>query len=263
LAIECDGASYHSSKNARDRDRLRQSILERMGWRFYRIWSTDWFKNNLVEKEKLLCAVLEALNNLSATTTHYQLANKESTFVETTKEEHFQFPKYEIEKSYDIKKMTSRNFQEMIKTILQKEAPLSEEWLLKRIIHLFDREKVTSYVQDEYESLMYNCSKKGIIQKDNFLYLSSQKEIQLRIFDKDDKESLREIKYICLDELAAGMYELIKQNITVEIDGLYTTIAKLLGVTRAGKAIHERFDEALKLLENKVSIDGKIISIKK
>ena len=37
LAIECDGATYHSSKNARDRDRLRQEILERMGWRFYRI----------------------------------------------------------------------------------------------------------------------------------------------------------------------------------------------------------------------------------
>ena len=36
LAIECDGTTYHSSKNARDRDRLRQEILERMGWKFYR-----------------------------------------------------------------------------------------------------------------------------------------------------------------------------------------------------------------------------------
>ncbi len=54
LAIECAGATYHSSKNARDRDRLRQEILERMGWRFYRIWSTDWFRNNEVEKENLL-----------------------------------------------------------------------------------------------------------------------------------------------------------------------------------------------------------------
>lgn len=48
LAIECDGATYHSSKNARDRDRLRQEILERMGWKFYRIWSTDWFRNKSV-----------------------------------------------------------------------------------------------------------------------------------------------------------------------------------------------------------------------
>ncbi len=43
LAIECDGASYHSAPTARDRDRLRQQQLEAIGWRFHRIWSTDWF----------------------------------------------------------------------------------------------------------------------------------------------------------------------------------------------------------------------------
>ena len=43
LAIECDGATYHSSYTARDRDRLRQQQLENLGWRFHRIWSTDWF----------------------------------------------------------------------------------------------------------------------------------------------------------------------------------------------------------------------------
>lgn len=43
LAIEADGASYHSSETARDRDRLRQQQLERMGWTFHRIWSTAWF----------------------------------------------------------------------------------------------------------------------------------------------------------------------------------------------------------------------------
>jgi hypothetical protein len=43
LAIECDGATYHSSYTARDRDRLRQQQLEGLGWRFHRIWSTDWF----------------------------------------------------------------------------------------------------------------------------------------------------------------------------------------------------------------------------
>jgi very-short-patch-repair endonuclease len=43
LAIECDGATYHSSPTARDRDRLRQEHLERLGWRFHRIWSQDWF----------------------------------------------------------------------------------------------------------------------------------------------------------------------------------------------------------------------------
>lgn len=53
LGIECDGASYHSGRSARDRDRLRQEILEKLGWNIHRIWSTDWFKNRPNEIRRL------------------------------------------------------------------------------------------------------------------------------------------------------------------------------------------------------------------
>jgi very-short-patch-repair endonuclease len=55
-AIECDGASYHSAASVRDRDRIRQDILESVGWRgrIWRIWSTDWFRTPRQETEKLL-----------------------------------------------------------------------------------------------------------------------------------------------------------------------------------------------------------------
>jgi very-short-patch-repair endonuclease len=54
LAIECDGATYHSSCTARDRDRLRQQQLENLGWRFHRIWSTDWFMRKAEEVERTI-----------------------------------------------------------------------------------------------------------------------------------------------------------------------------------------------------------------
>jgi len=60
LGIECDGAAYHSSACARDRDRLRQEILESRGWKLYRIWSTDWFKDPIGETERLRQAMLKA-----------------------------------------------------------------------------------------------------------------------------------------------------------------------------------------------------------
>jgi very-short-patch-repair endonuclease/exonuclease VII small subunit len=60
LAIECDGATYHSSKSARDRDRLKQDILETLGWNVYRIWSVDWYKNRENEISKLIKVVKEA-----------------------------------------------------------------------------------------------------------------------------------------------------------------------------------------------------------
>ncbi|MCM3572505.1 DUF4011 domain-containing protein [Mesobacillus subterraneus] len=57
-AIECDGKTYHSSKVARDRDRLRQQVLENLGWKIHRIWSQEWFKKRnfeIARLKNLLC----------------------------------------------------------------------------------------------------------------------------------------------------------------------------------------------------------------
>ena len=64
LALEADGASYHSSETARDRDRIRQSHLEKLGWKFHRIWSQRWFKNKEEEIEIALIAIKQAINSL-------------------------------------------------------------------------------------------------------------------------------------------------------------------------------------------------------
>jgi very-short-patch-repair endonuclease len=61
LAVECDGASYHSAYTARDRDRLRQQHLEALGWRFHRIWSTDWFMRRDQEIDRAVAAYKAAV----------------------------------------------------------------------------------------------------------------------------------------------------------------------------------------------------------
>lgn len=60
LGIECDGATYHSSPTARDRDRLRQQVLEGLGWRIHRIWSTEWVRDREGELRRVLQAVEQA-----------------------------------------------------------------------------------------------------------------------------------------------------------------------------------------------------------
>src|SRR5579875_1867713 len=61
LGIECDGASYHSAKTARDRDRLRQQCLEGLGWHIHRIWSSDWFQNPSNEVTRVLTIVQQMI----------------------------------------------------------------------------------------------------------------------------------------------------------------------------------------------------------
>ena len=60
LGVECDGATYHSSRTARDRDLLRQEVLREQGWRLYRVWSTEWFRDRETALTRLLRAVEHA-----------------------------------------------------------------------------------------------------------------------------------------------------------------------------------------------------------
>jgi hypothetical protein len=59
--VECDGATYHGSPAARDRDRVRQAILENLGWKIVRLWSTDYFidpENSIDKLDSLLNEIL-------------------------------------------------------------------------------------------------------------------------------------------------------------------------------------------------------------
>ena len=258
LAIECDGATYHSSKTARDRDRLRQDILERMGWRFYRIWSTDWFRNKRVEKERLLAAVNEALSDVPVKA---EKRETEICFEEQIAVKHFAFPKYKQADERALARQFRNNKIYVIRAMLQDEAPLNEEWLLKRIVFLFEgREKVTSVVREQYERLMFNCERQGIIRRGGFLYLQGGEIPMLRV--PEQGATPRDIKYIELRELAAGVKATLKQNVTAEKAGLYRLLAQQLGFARIGDAIVSQLDSALKLMEKDIEINGDTLSLK-
>ena len=137
-------------------------------------------------------------------------------------------------------------FLQSIVQILEVEAPLSEEYLLKRIVKYFDREKVTNVVVEQFNNRMAGCSSLGIIRKNGFLYLQGKDEIKLRI-----PGVKREIKYICIEELADGFYTLIKQNVSATTEGLFKAMTNLLGFSRTGDAIVTRYTEAIKLLKQK------------
>lgn len=263
LAIECDGASYYSSKTARDRDRLRQEILEGMGWHFYRIWSTDWFNNKQTEKERLYNVAMSAINYQQTNNTKSNEKPEISAedFSEQNKTIPFTFPAYNKADENAISKIYMyRNRRQIILKILEVEAPMSEEWLLKRILFLYRREKLTSVAWQEFDNDMLGCNRAGIIRKNKFLYLVKSDPPMLRV--PKEGEIPREIKYICLEELANGLLTLLKHNISAEKDSLFKLLAQQLGFSRVGDAISSRFEKALLLLKDKINIDGEVVSIK-
>jgi len=74
LAIEADGASYRQSGSVRDRDRLRSEHLQRLGWRYHRLWSTSWFQNPDAEVAKVRQAYLQAVSATEPTQAAHSVA---------------------------------------------------------------------------------------------------------------------------------------------------------------------------------------------
>ena len=334
LAIECDGATYHSSRNARDRDRLRQKILESMGWKFYRIWSTDWFKNNREEKERLLKVVETTLQNDTSehecgnnkeqqtrddqqTTTEYitpntnNIAKHEVPKYELDDTAQNEIPKYEVDNrpKYEIQNYefdntpkyeipnyefdnTTRygfqkyelddvqkykfseyefadlnrlyaknylNFKQFVKSVLEIESPLSEEWFLKRISKFFSRERVTEPVREAFERRMKGCSGYGIIREHGFIFLRGKK-VEFRVLG----ENLRNFHDISPEELSVGMLGIIEKNIFIGKEELYRTIIKLQEISKITTAIRKELDEAFSIIRGKVNCDSNNrITIKK
>ncbi len=266
IAIECDGPVYHNSKNARDRDCLRQRVLENMGWKYYRVWSTDWYKNKELERSRLLQYVWDVVDDKpeigsymsESTYSRVMLEQSKKTaissFVTTVTEQRLPFEAYVEAGALGI---IQRNayFLGAIREILNVEAPLSEEYLLKRIVNLFNREKVTKVVVEQFDRKMIGCERYGIVRKNGYLYISDSISNVLRVPNSNVllyklriPGSTRDIKYIAPEELAGGMYELIKQNDTVTKDGLYKYMTNILGFSRTGDAIVEKYEQALSIL---------------
>jgi very-short-patch-repair endonuclease len=81
--VECDGATYHRSIVARDRDKIRQQVLENLGWTILRVWSVDWWydaQSAIDQLDRKLSELLERARQAIATSPA-TLGNEESETV--------------------------------------------------------------------------------------------------------------------------------------------------------------------------------------
>ncbi len=267
IAIECDGERYAATRSARDRDRLRTDVLRRMGWDVYRVWSTEWYKNPKKEKERLLDAVKSAISCTAEDTTSIctdisdyiesdYAEYADEAFVETCEDDNC-FPYYEYADIDALLRDIPDDFISFVKAVLIKEAPLSEEHLIRRILTVFGTDKLTGSVLAEFESMMKGCERSGIVRRSGFMFLDKI-DISLRI--PKDGELPRDIKYISLEELAEGAVKIIEKSVSISRDGLYHAITQILGHSRLTAAISARMDSAIDLIRDRIHIDKNTFS---
>ena len=240
LGIECDGATYHSSRTARERDRLRQEILESMGWRIYRIWSTDWIKDFKSEKDKLVAAIEDSLKkhqSINDINENLPKATNEIVIEEDVKIpqniNRFGFVEY---KSCSYDEYMYMPPLDALKKIIEIEQPIHFEELCRKMAPLYGRQKATSVVRNEIKALLSSDLKGSIENKDSFISLKDFRNLRVRV-PQEGSGYLRQINYICDDELLLAMVTIVQNSFGITPEDLFVVTAREFGYKRTGENI--------------------------
>jgi very-short-patch-repair endonuclease len=206
LGIECDGANYHSCHTARDRDRLRQQVLEGMGWKnkILRIWSSDWIRNRNGEIQRIEQALNKAREachqpvfSSESLTENADSANQaplepmrdedEDTVREETDLSDVETISVESQtipyRAYEKKQLgTPKEFNDLAVTqpqkihsvlieVVQQEGPIHIKEATRRVIACWQMSKVGSQLLKIIERIVHRAQQTGLIRKtDDFLW---------------------------------------------------------------------------------------------
>lgn len=244
LAIMLDGASYCIG-NCSDVNRLQELLLQRLGWHYYRIFSTLWINATRFEQEKLLTYLEKLFTN---TLPKPEKSIPEIDFlVEDEADIDDIFEEYQMVSEEEIRKLyQTKSTAKIIYEIVRKEEPISIEFLLKRICFMYGRTKVTNVVRNLFERDLESLE---LINESGFLMTKHITSKGLRI------HSNRMIEQVPRVELEDAIYRVVQQSNGITKVGCFKMVVKLLGYDRMS-------DNATEILENAlvfVKLDGKLI----
>jgi very-short-patch-repair endonuclease len=278
LGIECDGAQYHSARWVRDRDRIRQQVLESRGWKIHRIWSTDWFQR----PEEQLAKVLEALDDAK---THWDQVDQSDAEVatviqsrvsvsKTERESHWQrlaidssatddgqtAPAYE-EAAFEINDvagspadLSSAELATLVERIVELEAPIHLDEVGRRCITLLGKGRLVASVKRKISEAADSLERQQSLERrDAFLYRQNQIHFPVRNRRELANTALRKADYIAPEELRTAILEVIREHIGTEETETISSVARRLGVNNG-----QPFQRFAKTQIDKLAHDGRI-----
>ncbi|MBT6995653.1 DUF3320 domain-containing protein, partial [Candidatus Woesearchaeota archaeon] len=266
LGVECDGAQYHSSRYARDRDKVRQDVLERLGWKIHRIWSDDWLNNREHELEK----IKNKINSLLKSKKKFE-KKQDNQFLDAD-EEHLEEKEIEdLFESYEFADIPTRRrkleydsygdlydeeyIKRLIREVLSIEEPIEKSLLYKRVANSFGIRKVGARIKRNFDGLI---NEMGIQKNGETL---SWKRITGIFPPRISNEEVRPFIYIPKEELAGALIEILKNNFSTDRKSIMKDVTKIYNINRLGNKVHKKVEEAIKYLKRKKLIeefDGKI-----
>ncbi len=260
LGIECDGAAYHSSRSARDRDRLRQAVLESKGWTIYRIWSTDWFRSPKRELERLE----EFLSKLKEQTPACSKASSECMVEVVRSEDCVSMSEtssgctepYQVyfetgisnnvfEREYELRRLVSK--------VVRHESPVHKDEVLRRIVALAGSTRAGSKMKSAYEVVLSSLVRSGSVAiKEEFIF---DKSVPVRLRSRAEYQgAYRKLEYIAKEEIMLAVKKALELSYGMSQSDIPLAAAKLLGFQKTSEDMQQLILRVIEEMEISGSI---------
>lgn len=240
IGVECDGATYHSSRVARDRDILREDVLRDMGWKLCRVWSTEWFNNREMAIKIMLANIDRALSRNEIKPV--RIENKENknadirqTLVPEIKRKYkcgILYCKYDKKHRRDTLMNKGNLYQlgRILIDIIELEGPIHDDVLDDRLKESFGVEKIGNNIRSNVENAIRNEVRRGYLErKKSFTWAKGHNANIFRIPGEDIK---RPICYISSQEIAMAILYLAEDQFGIMRQQIPQSVTKVFEIAR-------------------------------
>lgn len=249
LGIECDGAQYHSSRSARDRDRLRQQVLEAHGWIIHRVWSADWYLRPQAELKKLEDAIAGAraewaarddgnVETSRAVPVSFEVTNSDDVdtitavvgerLSEAKSTNYYAEANFPVDRSVEPHETKLADMISHVVRIVEAEGPIHSDEIVARIRMLWGLARAGSRIRAAVDWAIQSALHLKKIEGDKFFQIPGQ-SIVVRDRSQVVSPSLRKPDMLAPAEIDQALLEIVNANFGAGRDDLIQEASRALG----------------------------------
>jgi hypothetical protein len=257
LGVECDGAAYHSAKAARDRDRLRTSVLEGLGWRMHRIWGISWYRDRAGQMNRLRRAIEDSVAGVGAIKEPSQAAmpvEMEPVDLDQAPDWAVTYTPYLGRALYTYYELGSVEAREPLRTyltdLLRHEAPIHQDLVNKRIRAAFKVGRIGPVIRDNIEFVARRLRVDGRsvkVDTAGFYRIDGLPAASVRV--PSDTDDIRPVQMVPFDELDLAVVSTVADVVGAGDVDIMASIRRIFGWRRNGgeiaAAVHASIDRCL------------------
>lgn len=277
LGIECDGATYHSARWARDRDRLRQAVLQHHGWRLYRLWSTDWFRSPQQELRKLLAKLEEhrLQGRRDGSTPGPSPPPVPAAPAEASEDEEDPDPDEPaiprddgrstitpgrsvpyVEAlfrdplmSRDLETLSAKDLARIVVRIVQVEGPVHREEIVRRMAALWGRQRASRRLAQVIDHALRHALRQGwVAASGRFFFQAGQTDFPIRNRENVGSRTLRRPELLPPQELDAAVLAFVRDHVSATVEETARGVARWLGFRSTSRPLKQRIEAQIRSL---------------